>query len=157
MKLKSFNIHRHESNPKEKELHDKFYKLIVLNSQKGRSNGSIDSLVFANKVNGGPKEHLTDREIRVMMSTVQWLGSHVGECFLRDCGFTLTHSGKQPKKLKPFEEFKYDTLHNIEYLYKKFEEGDCDPDSSETRMLNQCLTDIDNVGKRIRKIYDKHN
>jgi predicted transcriptional regulator len=60
------------------------------------------------------------------------------------------------KKLKEFEEFKYSTLADIEYIYKKFEDGDCDPSVSETNALNNCLDEIEKVKDKIRTIYNKH-
>lgn len=78
MIMEGYNIHRHESNPKERELHNKFVNDFV--EQK-----SIDRLVFGHDNNHFPNDNLSDREI----STIQWLGSPVGQGFLRDCGFKL--------------------------------------------------------------------
>lgn len=47
-----------------------------------------DQIVFGTKegTSSTPNQYLTDREKQVMLSTLQWLGSHVGQCYLRDCG-----------------------------------------------------------------------
>jgi len=78
--MEGFKTYRHESNPKEKELHDKFIE------QHG--NGDMSMIIFPPK-NGGlsPTEYLTEREEKIVISTIQWLGSPVGQNFLRDCGF----------------------------------------------------------------------
>jgi hypothetical protein len=83
--MKGFKTHRHKSNPKEKELHDKFLQHIL------DRDVNIDLLVFppANDTQTYAKGTLSDREKQIMLSTVQWLGSPVGQNFLKDCGFKL--------------------------------------------------------------------
>lgn len=39
-------------------------------------------IVFGTEENGEPKEYLTDREERILLSTIQWLGTPVGQSFL---------------------------------------------------------------------------
>jgi len=84
--LKGFKTYRHESNPKEKELHDKFLNEHILNNHV-----PVDLLIFppANKQQTRAMDTLSDREIEIMLSTIQWLGSPVGRSFLYDCGFEL--------------------------------------------------------------------
>ena len=36
-----------------------------------------------------PDDYLSDREKNIVLSTIQWLGSPVGQGFLRDCDFEL--------------------------------------------------------------------
>jgi hypothetical protein len=43
------------------------------------------SLQIDNK--GNPLEYLSEREKKIMISTIQWLGSPVGQGFLKECGF----------------------------------------------------------------------
>jgi hypothetical protein len=88
MEMQGYKTYRHESNPKEKEMHDKFLNCI---------NGkyfNVDLLVFhpANEAQTKAVSELSDREKRIMLSTIQWLGSHVGQIFLKDCGFILKDS-----------------------------------------------------------------
>lgn len=86
--LKGFKTYRHEGNPKEKEIHDKFVREHI---DCESHTCPVDLIVFPPCSNNGmmPSDYLTDREKRIVITTVQWLGSPVGQTFLRDCGFTL--------------------------------------------------------------------
>ena len=86
--MKGYNIHRHESNPKEKELHDKFIA-VVLNDK--HSHQMLDRIIFGTKdmAQDIPKEELDHRETKICVTLIQWLGSPWGQGFLRDCGFEL--------------------------------------------------------------------
>lgn len=90
MELKGFKTHRHKSNPKEKELHDKFIKEHI-DCEKWTC--PVDLLIFPSCENNGmiPSDYLSDREKQIVISTIQWLGSPVGKTFLRDCGFSLNY------------------------------------------------------------------
>lgn len=83
-KLEGFKTYRHASNPKEKEFHDKFLEEHI-----NDRNARIDLLVFspANEAQTRAVDTLSDREKQIMLSTIQWLGSPVGQHFLRTCGF----------------------------------------------------------------------
>jgi len=82
MEVKSFKTHRHESNPKEKE----FYHIFMEEHSKGTD---MDLIVFGHPNDSAlPKDYLSDREKRIVLSTIQWLGSPVGQGFLNSCGFT---------------------------------------------------------------------
>lgn len=79
--LEGFKTYRHGSNPKEKEFHDKFIKDNI-NSM------DIDLLIFGHYSNSfTPKDNLTNREKKIVISAIQWLGSPVGIGFLDQCGF----------------------------------------------------------------------
>lgn len=84
--LQSFKTYRFVREPKEKELHDKFNKEVINDNR-----NMADKIVFGtvDDYQAIPKDYLTDREKQIMLGTIQWLGSHVGQCFLRDCGFEL--------------------------------------------------------------------
>jgi hypothetical protein len=87
-KIKGFKDYRHETNPKEKEFHDKFLK-----SHDRERYNDMDFIVFGHsKSDTGtlPDDYLTDREKQIVLSTIQWLGSPVGQGFLLDCGFEET-------------------------------------------------------------------
>jgi len=79
--MKSFKEYRHRSNPKEKEFHDKFLQ--------DHSKGVDMSLIVFGHVGNGtrPLGYLTPREEDIVLSTIQWLGSPVGQGFLNSCGF----------------------------------------------------------------------
>lgn len=80
--MKTFKMHRHENNPKEKE----FYETFIEEHSKGID---MDLIVFGHPNNSmSPNDHLTDREKQIVLSTIQWLGSPVGQGFLSSCGFS---------------------------------------------------------------------
>ena len=82
--MKGFNTHRHESNPKEKELHDQFIEHV------SRNHDTLSRLVLgSSKDDNFPKDYLASREEKIAISAIQWLGSPVGQGFLRDCGYEL--------------------------------------------------------------------
>ena len=85
--MEGFKTHRHASNPKEKELHDKFVAEFV----ESRHGGGIalEQISMPMDGRGNPAEYLTDREKQIMISTIQWLGSPVGQGFLEKCGFEI--------------------------------------------------------------------
>lgn len=69
---------------------DNKQEIVMINQFKNDvKDGNIPDLIVFGVREGAstqPKEYLTDREKQVMLSTLQWLGSHVGQCYLRDCG-----------------------------------------------------------------------
>jgi hypothetical protein len=71
-----FKKDRFDSNLKEKEFHDKF---IENNKEKD----DMNFIVFGQKSVSGfhPNDCLTDREKSIVISTIQWLGSSVGQGF----------------------------------------------------------------------------
>lgn len=81
--MEGFKTYRHEQNPKEKEFHDKFLRF---HNRDGYND--MDNIVFGTDGNSvRPAQYLTDREKQIALSTIQWLGSPVGQGFLADCGF----------------------------------------------------------------------
>ena len=82
MKLESFKINRFASNPVEKQLHDSFIK----NHSTDKDMGFI---IFgpADSNSTYPADYLSDREKQIVLSTVQWMGSPVGQHFLQENGF----------------------------------------------------------------------
>lgn len=79
---KGFKTYRHDSNWKEKEIHD---KLVEENSY-----DDFSMIVFPPDNSGFlPSENLTPREVRIAISAIQWVGSPVGREFLHRCGFIL--------------------------------------------------------------------
>jgi hypothetical protein len=86
MKINGFKEHRFEHNPKEKELNEKFQ---TFHNREGYSD--MDFIVFGTSPYSStkPAKYLTDREKQIVVSTIQWLGSPVGQGFLLSCGFEL--------------------------------------------------------------------
>jgi hypothetical protein len=84
--MESFKEHRFNDNPKEKELFDKFVK------QYGEKHHYLSAIIFGwgNDSQTEPKQYLTEQEVNVCANLIQWLGSHVGQGFLAQCGFTVT-------------------------------------------------------------------
>jgi CHAT domain-containing protein len=85
--MKGFNTDRHKNNPKEKELHDKFIEEYVI--EKGFNIKILNRIIFgsSNNTQTIPRDYLSDREKRIVITTIQWLGSPVGQGFLKECGF----------------------------------------------------------------------
>jgi hypothetical protein len=84
--IKTFNEHRRGSNPQEA----KFYELA--SKWKYQYRNIFDLAVLGSQGNGSPIEYLTDREEQIVFSTLQWLGSPVGQSFLEQAGYTKKES-----------------------------------------------------------------
>jgi hypothetical protein len=64
--ISGYNTHRHLNNPVEKQLHDNFLEHINSNN--------INEIIFGQ----GSIEQLTEREMRIAVSAIQWIGSPIG-------------------------------------------------------------------------------
>jgi len=76
--------YRFESNPKEKEMVDKFLEHA--------DTMEIERRVFGTDPKRNdlyPNGQLSKREMKIVLSTIQWLGSPVGQGFLDSCGFNV--------------------------------------------------------------------
>ena len=82
--MEGFKTYRHEQNPKEKEFHDKFIEWYV-----GPGSGCFDLLVFPPADNDQTRavDELSDRERRIVITMVQWMGTPLGQSLMRECGF----------------------------------------------------------------------
>jgi hypothetical protein len=81
--MKSFKEYRFENNPQEKIFVEQFIKDHEFYND-------IDLIIFGHPSNSmTPKDYLSDREKNIVVSTIQWLGSPVGQHFLYSCGFEL--------------------------------------------------------------------
>ena len=76
--MKGTKLYRHQSNPLEKQLHDSFIR--------NNSICDMERSVFGSNGQGRPNDILSDREVEIVINTIQWLGSPVGQGFLRDNG-----------------------------------------------------------------------
>jgi hypothetical protein len=88
-----FNGNRLSENPQEEKTLNTFYKQF---DDRGCHN-QMDLIIFGNKAGRGtttPRDYLTEREKKIVYSTIQWLGSPVGKHFLRDCGYELKIENK---------------------------------------------------------------
>jgi hypothetical protein len=81
--INTFNKHRRLDNPQEAKNYE------VASKWKKEHGVIFDQAILGADGRGKPKEYLTDREYEIVFSTLQWLGSHVGESFLRECGYNL--------------------------------------------------------------------
>ncbi len=77
--MKGTKSYRHLTNPLEKQLHDSFINHF--------SPLDMERLVFGTIGTGTPNDRLSERECEITINTIQWLGSPVGQAFLRDNGF----------------------------------------------------------------------
>lgn len=81
----TFNQHRRESNRQEAKMYD-----VALEWKNRSGNGKIfDQAILGADGRGNPKQYLTEREMEIVFSTLQWLGSPVGQSYLRECNFEL--------------------------------------------------------------------
>lgn len=78
--MKGTKIFRHESNPTEKQIHDSFIKEFGTEEQMAR-------IGIGTHNGNNPIDYLDDHEKEIMINTVQWLGSPVGQGFLNMNGF----------------------------------------------------------------------
>jgi hypothetical protein len=84
--MEGFKTYRHEQNPEEKRFHDNFIADICHDDMQS-------AIIFEPKDGGlAPSELLTPRENKIVISAMQWLGSPVGQSFLREMGYE-----KQPE------------------------------------------------------------
>jgi hypothetical protein len=84
-------VYRHDQNPEEKRFHDNFIEDICHDNM-------MSAIVFEPKDGGlAPSEYLTEREEKIVISAIQWLGSPVGQSFLREMGYEK--KPEEPKKV----------------------------------------------------------
>jgi hypothetical protein len=86
MRLKGTKEYRFKDNPLEKRFHDAFI------NQFGRDHQSLKTLsmiIFGPSPTNSNYANscLTDYEETMCVNMIQWLGSPVGQSFLRDLGF----------------------------------------------------------------------
>ncbi len=96
MKNVGVNAHRLPREPEEK----RFAQAWEDQNEQGKTLAYI--------LDGADQQHppaLSDRDRQVAATVVQWLGSHVGQCFLRDLGYVRV----------PSREWKLDAV-EIEYM-----------------------------------------
>jgi hypothetical protein len=82
--MEGYKTYRHKDNPAEKVFHDKFIELFSYDHD------DISRVVFSSDERTGgmmPRDYLNPREEQIVISTIQWLGSPVGQNFLIECGF----------------------------------------------------------------------
>ena len=103
--MKGFKTYRHNTNPLEKQLHDSFVDEHV-------KDGYMDLIVFGPRDGSDtqPSDYLTDREKQIVISTVQWMGSPVGQGFLRQ-------NGIEKVKEQPKQEVVIKKVKEIDYFY----------------------------------------
>jgi hypothetical protein len=81
--MEGFKTYRHEQNPKEKEFHDKFIEWYIDGDM------TVNLIVFppGDEHQTRAEDTLTDREKRIMITMVQWMGSPLGQSLMSECGF----------------------------------------------------------------------
>jgi len=86
--MKTNKEYRFKDNPKEKEMHDKFIAMFESNNM---THKTLSAIIFGWKSDRQdiPNDWLTEEEENICLNLIQWLGSPVGQSFLRECGFSL--------------------------------------------------------------------
>ena len=80
--MKILKEYRFPTNPIEKAFVEAFLK-----GYSARNN--MDLLVFGHPpTSQSPRDFLNEREQEIVVSTIQWLGSPVGQSFLDELGFS---------------------------------------------------------------------
>lgn len=81
--MKSNKEYRFEDNPLEKVFHDNFKDRFEKDYK------TLSAIIFGweNDRQTIPKQYLTELEEAICLNLIQWLGSPVGQGFLKDCGF----------------------------------------------------------------------
>ena len=84
--MKSNKEYRLKENQKEQEFHDKFKEMFELSNT---TRNSLSAIIFGWKdaSQNYPEKFLTEREEDICLNLIQWLGSPVGQGFLKSCGF----------------------------------------------------------------------
>lgn len=84
--LKSIKTYRHNSNPEEKLFHDNFIEMFY---RDGSVRKTLSAIVngWSDTRQNTPEKYLSDKEEVVCINIIQWLGSPVGQGFLRNCGY----------------------------------------------------------------------
>lgn len=75
------HLHRLTDNPMEQRLHERWLK--------ENERGILELLMSPDRNQRRP---VSKRDAEVAATVIQWLGSHVGQCFLRDVGFGTEES-----------------------------------------------------------------
>lgn len=91
--MESNKQYRFKDNPKEYEFYQKFKEMF--DSNNGEVNLSAIVFGWANSSQDYPKRYLSEDEINICITLIQWLGSHVGQCFLESCGFEQKQSNNK--------------------------------------------------------------
>lgn len=74
--MKGDKVYRHSSNQLEKIFHDEFIKL---------SGVELERIALVQNEYGNCKGYISERETKIMINTIQWLGSPVGRSFMNTC------------------------------------------------------------------------
>ena len=78
--MKTLKEYRFKNNPQEKVFHDKFQEYFPHLT-------SLEQIIFPLNNYGSRSGTITKHESDLIISVIQWLGSHVGQSFLKECGF----------------------------------------------------------------------
>ena len=76
-------IYRHEDNDQERILHDTFVDQHVIDRNGNVDYDQLKQIAMTSK----SLDQIHDRDVKIMINTIQWLGSHVGQSFLKKCGY----------------------------------------------------------------------
>lgn len=75
--MEGYKTYRHNSNPLEKIIHDEFVKQFDISD--------VEQIVFPTDNNQKPTDTLSAREMKLIITAIQWTGSPVGNKFILDC------------------------------------------------------------------------
>jgi hypothetical protein len=84
MSVQTINGHRRKDNPLEAGI------CIVIEAWIKQNTVCFDQAIHGSDHTGQPLSYLSLNEKLIAFTTLQWLGSPVGQSFLRECGFVPT-------------------------------------------------------------------
>jgi hypothetical protein len=80
LKIKGLHTHRFQENPEEKRFADSW-------AEQNRHGSNLAHLLDPNPGRLGRPPEASERDHAVAATVIQWLGSPVGQGFLRDLGY----------------------------------------------------------------------
>jgi hypothetical protein len=100
MKVRGLQTHRFKENPEEKRFAKAWDEM---NEEEGRVAPTLDHLLDTdpNRGWGGHRPAKpSERDVVVAATVIQWLGSEIGQGFLRDLGYMKKEEWKRHQKEK---------------------------------------------------------
>ena len=82
--LKGRKTYRHKGNPAEEKIHNLFVERFG-------EWPHMEQIVHDTDGRGEVSFGLTNRDKEMIITAIQWIGSPVGQAFMRDCGFEYKH------------------------------------------------------------------
>jgi hypothetical protein len=83
MKIPMFGFNRHRLKMDD-YYHTEVAFMKVMQKWKDQNHNIFDMAVFGTKHGSQPADYLSERELKIVASIIQWLGTPVGQNFLKE-------------------------------------------------------------------------